>query len=76
MVLLLRGAFVLNTIQPKRIRLAKALSVYGAAIKAGGWAAGEPIIARFSEEFMDFREMAWAVGVVLRAEEIVEEGRE
>lgn len=57
----------------KNFRLAKALAVYGATIKTSGWEAGEPLIARFSEEFMNFREMAWAVGVVLRAEEIVEE---
>lgn len=57
----------------KNPRLAKALMVYGATIKAEGWEAGEPVIAKFSEEFMDFREMAWAVAVVLRAEEIIEE---
>ncbi len=60
----------MNTIQPKNVELAKALALYGATIKAKGWEAGEPLIARFSEEFMNFREMAWAVGIVLRAEEI------
>jgi len=63
------------TIQPHNIRLAKALAIYGATIKERGWEAGEPMIARFAEEFMDFREMAWAVGMVLRAEEILEEER-
>lgn len=59
--------------QPKNLRLAKALAVYGATIKECGWEAGEPFIVKYSEEFLNFREMAWAVGVVLRAEEINEE---
>lgn len=67
-------AHYMKTMQPKNVPLAKALAVYGVTIKASGWEAGEPLIARFSEEFMNFREMAWAVGIVLRSEEIVEEG--
>lgn len=62
----------MNTIQPKNTELVKALSIYGATIKELGWEAGEPLIAQFSEKFMNFREMAWAVGIVLRAEEIQE----
>lgn len=60
----------MNTIQPKNIPLALALSVYGAIIKELGWEAGEPLIAKYAEQFINFREMAWAVGIVLRAEEI------
>lgn len=61
------------TIPLKNHKLAKALALYGTTIKELGWEAGEPLISRFSEEFLNFREMAWAVGVVLRAEEIIEE---
>lgn len=64
------------TIPLKNHKLARALALYGATIKEAGWEAGEPLISRFSEEFMNFREMAWAVGIVLRADEIIDEGSE
>lgn len=54
-------------------KLVKALAIYGATIKELGWEAGEPFITRYSEQFLNFREMAHAVGIVLRAEEINEE---
>lgn len=54
-------------------KLAKALALYGATIKELGWKAGEPLIVKYVEQFENFKELAWAICVVLRAEEISKE---
>lgn len=58
------------TIPVKDEKLVKALTIYAVTIRELGWEAGEPLIARYSEAFLNFREMAWAVGIVLRSDEI------
>lgn len=54
-------------------KLVKALAHYGATIKELGWKSGEPLIVKYSEQFLNFHELAWALGIVLRAEELSEE---
>lgn len=48
---------------------------YGRTIREKGWEAGEPLIQRHSREWKDFRKWAFALGIVLRAKELLEEGR-
>ncbi len=55
--------------------LTKALARYGRTIKKKGWQAGEPIIEKESRRFRDFRKWATALGIMLRAQEILENGR-
>lgn len=55
------------------IRMKAALGEYGRTIKARGWEAGEPIIVRGEKEFPSFRRWAYAVGIMLRAKEILED---
>lgn len=52
-----------------------ALAEYGKTVKRDGWEAGEPVILAMEKRFPDFRCWAYALGIMLRAEELVEEGR-
>lgn len=51
----------------------KALAEYGRIIKENGSQAGELVIRKYEEFFPDFRNMAYSVGIMLRAEELVRE---
>jgi len=52
----------------------EALVVYGRTIKADGWAAGEPLIERGVRMWGQvFKQWAHALGIMLRAEELLEE---
>lgn len=52
----------------------QALACYGRTIKKSGWQAGEPLIEKESRRFKDFRKWATALGIILRAQEILENG--
>jgi hypothetical protein len=52
----------------KRIQ---ALTEYGWTIRRDGWRAGETIIERYELEIPEFRRWAYALGIVLRAEELL-----
>ena len=52
-------------------RLKAALAHYGQTIQSKGWRAGEPIIRHYERELHDFRRWAHALGIMLRAEEIL-----
>ena len=54
-----------------REELVQALAEYGRTIREGGWKAGEPVIARHERMLPDFRRWANALGIMLRAEEIL-----
>lgn len=51
--------------------LVRALTEYGRIIKRDGWKAGEPIIDRYEHTIPDFRRWAYALGIMLRAEELL-----
>ncbi len=53
-------------------RLVPALTAYGRIIKAHGWAAGEPFIERTARRIPEFRRWAHALGIMLRAEELLD----
>lgn len=50
-----------------------ALAEYGRLIKEQGFKAGEPIIQAREKKFQDFRRWAYALAIMLRAEEILSE---
>jgi hypothetical protein len=50
-----------------------ALANYGKAIKRHGWKAGEPLIEKYGKRFPGFREWAYALGIMVRAREILGE---
>lgn len=52
-----------------------ALAEYGRAILERGWQAGEPIIVRSEERYKGFRQWATALGIMLRAEELLNASR-
>jgi hypothetical protein len=52
-------------------RLKKALLDYAVVIKREGWEQGERIIEDYEEEIPDFRRWAYAAGILLRAEELL-----
>ncbi len=52
----------------------EALAAYGRTIKADGWKAGEKLIDRREKEYPEFRKWAYALGIMLRAGEILEQG--
>lgn len=52
----------------KRIQ---ALAEYGRTIRKDGWMAGEAIIEKYELEITEFRRWAYALGIVLRAEELL-----
>ena len=51
----------------------KALEAYGRRILEGGWAAGEPLILEGERRFEAFRQWAYALGICLRAREILDD---
>ncbi len=51
----------------------KALAEYGTRIKAKGSKAGEAIIRKYEKKFPDFRKWAYAVGIMLRSDELIRE---
>lgn len=56
-----------------RNELIQALTEYGQAIQRDGWKAGESIIERHERKIPEFRRWAYALGIVLRAEELLSE---
>ncbi len=56
--------------------LKTALAEYGSTIKEKGSRAGEPIIKKWEKKFQDFRRWAYAVGIMLRCDELLKERRE
>jgi hypothetical protein len=48
-----------------------ALVEYGSTIKAHGLESGEPLIDAGEARFKDFRRWAYALGIVLRVEELL-----
>ena len=57
-----------------RATLIQALKEYGHAIQRDGWRAGESIIVRYELVVPDFRRWAYALGIMLRAEELLAAG--
>lgn len=53
--------------------LIQALAQYGRAIRKDGWKAGEPLIEKYEKRFKDFKRWAYALGIMLRANELLEE---
>lgn len=53
--------------------LVEALAEYGRAIQQDGWKAGEPLIQKHARRFVDFKKWAYALGIMLRAEELLDE---
>lgn len=51
----------------------EALAEYGSEIQENGSASGEPIILKYEGQFPGFRKLAYAVGVLLRTAELLEE---
>ena len=49
----------------------RALIKYGTTIKAQGWEAGEPLIRQGMQKWPEFRQWAHALGIMLRAKEIL-----
>lgn len=45
---------------------------YGRRIKVEGWNAGEPMILEAEKQWPDFRRWAHALGIMLRAEELLQ----
>ncbi len=54
-----------------RKELIQALAEYGQTIRKNGWAAGEPVIERHERKIPEFRRWAHALGIMLRAEELL-----
>lgn len=48
-----------------------ALADYGQKIKRDGWEAGENLITKGEKQWKDFRKWAYALGIMLRAEELL-----
>jgi hypothetical protein len=53
-----------------------ALAEYGRVIKADGWKAGEKLITEYEKKFTDFRKWAYALGISLRAKEILDQKKD
>ena len=51
----------------------EALVEYGRTIRQSGWKAGEPLIQKNSKRWKDFGKLAKALGIMLRAKELLEE---
>lgn len=54
-----------------REELIRALAEYGRTIQGDGWKAGEPVIDRYANVIPEFRRWAHALGIALRAEELL-----
>lgn len=52
-----------------------ALIEYGRTIGRNGFQAGEPIIRKYSAKYRDFEKWAAALGIMLRARELLERAR-
>ncbi len=55
--------------------LIKALRHYGKTIKTHGWRVGEPLIKKYSRKFPEFKRWAYALGIMLRADELLDEDK-
>ncbi len=53
-------------------KMKRELVKYGKMILADGWGAGEAVIQGSESRFSEFRKWAYALGVMLRAREILE----
>ena len=53
----------------------EALAEYGATIKCSGWKAGDALIEAGEKKWPEFRRWAYALGIVLRANEILEDAK-
>lgn len=51
----------------------EALAEYGRTIRQSGWKAGEPLIRKHSKRWKDFGKWSKALGIMLRAQELLEE---
>ena len=51
--------------------MGSALIEYGKTIKRDGWKAGEPLIEQGEKRWPEFRKWATALGILLRAKEIL-----
>lgn len=54
-----------------REELVHAIAEYGRTIQKDGWQAGEAVILRYEPGISDFRRWAYALGIMLRAEELL-----
>jgi hypothetical protein len=54
-----------------REELVRAMAEYGRKIEADGWAAGELVIQKYESRIPHFRRWAYALGIMLRAEELL-----
>ena len=54
-----------------REELILAVSEYGKEIQENRWMAGELVIQRYEHRIPDFRSWAYALGIMLRAEELL-----
>lgn len=52
--------------------LKEALVHYGRTIRREGWMAGEPLIEEYERTIPEFRKWAHALGIMLRAEELLD----
>lgn len=57
----------------ERKALIEALTVYGEAVRRDGWDAGEAVILAFEPKLEEFRRWAWALAILLRCREILED---
>lgn len=51
----------------------RAMAEYGRTIKEHGSRAGEPVIEKWEKKIPDFRRWAYALGIMLRSDELLEE---
>lgn len=54
----------------------QALLNYGDTLVTCGWKAAEKVIAEYETKWPDFRSWAYALGIVLRADELLHESTE
>jgi hypothetical protein len=54
-----------------REELLRAVVEYGRTIQRDGWKAGEAVILKYEPGIPDFRRWAYALGIMLRAEELL-----
>lgn len=52
-------------------KLREALAHYGEIIRKNGWHAGEKLIKKYEKDLTDFRKWAYALGITLRANEVL-----
>ena len=55
------------------VGLKKALKHYARTIKYKSLRAGEPLLERYKKEFPEFEQLAFAIALMLRTEEILRE---